>query len=99
MSRIRSGGAVTDCISAALRRKWELDDVEPVFAEAAHDLDEPRERHGLRDERVGAEVVAPGDVLVGFRRGQDDDRDAAKLRIGLDLAKGLASVLSWHVQV
>jgi len=33
------------------------------------------------------------DVLFGFRGGQDDDRDAAQLRIGLDLAQRLAPVL------
>jgi hypothetical protein len=33
-----------------------LDDDHPIAAELAHDLDEARERHRLRDERVRAQA-------------------------------------------
>jgi hypothetical protein len=43
--------------------------------------------------------VGPQDVLLGLRRGQDDDRDRAQLRVGLDLLEYLAAVLAGQVEV
>src|SRR3954447_9865741 len=77
----------------------ELDDLDPVAAEVAHDVDQAVEADRFGDEGIGSEVIGPVDVLFGFRRGEHDDRDAAEIGIGLDLAQRLAAVFARHVEV
>src|SRR3954447_405699 len=38
---------------------WELDDLDPVTADVAHDVDQAREADRFGDEGVGAEVIGP----------------------------------------
>src|SRR6266545_3630472 len=80
-----------------LRRQ--LDDLDPVAADVAHDRDQSFEADRLGDEGVRAEVVGAVDVFLGLRGGENDDRDAAQVGVGLDLAQRLAAVLARHVQV
>src|SRR6185369_11855895 len=76
-----------------------LDDLDPVTADVAHDGHESVETDWFCDEGVSAEVIGPVDVLFGFRRGEHDDRNAAEIGIGLDLAQRFASVFARHVEI
>src|SRR3954465_8827133 len=78
---------------------WELDDLDPVTADVAHDVDQALEADRFGDEGVGAEVIGPVDVLFGFRCGEHDDRDATQIGIGFDLPQCLPPVLPRHVEV
>src|SRR6267378_567784 len=94
ISRILSGDAV---VTFLLR--WQLDDGEPEALDRADHGEELVNAEWLGHVTVGMEGITPDYVLFGRGRCEDDDRDALKQLVLLDLTQQFAPVSLGQVEI
>src|SRR5690606_29317141 len=85
--------------SRLLAAAREPDDRDEELVDLPDHRHEPVEVDGLGHVRVGEQLVAAQDVLLGGGRGEHHHRDGAQLRIALDLLQDLAAVVLGQVEV